>query len=171
MGLKLRIHPLAAALAHAQLPCLEGYLTGRAAIAKRMCTALEHVPGIRVPLVPAPARPSWYALPLGYEPAELGGLPIGRFLQAVHAEGATAADLPGSTRPLNDHPLFQHPAALLPGYADHQGPAAGDFPTAERVHGSTIKLPVWHCGTDLHLADAYTAALTKVAHHHEDLLT
>jgi perosamine synthetase len=89
----------------------------------------------------------------------------------VHAEGATDADLPGATRPLNDHPLFRAPGDLLPGYADYQGPAAGNFPAAERVHGSTVKLPVWHRDQDLHLADAYTAAITKVARHHKELLT
>ncbi|MEV7084726.1 DegT/DnrJ/EryC1/StrS family aminotransferase [Streptomyces sp. NPDC093085] len=40
MVLKLRIPPLAAALSPAQLPRLEGYPTGRAASAGRMCAAL-----------------------------------------------------------------------------------------------------------------------------------
>jgi perosamine synthetase len=39
------------------------------------------------------------------------------------------------------------------------------------VHASTVKLPVWHRDQDLHLADAYTAAITKVARHHKELLT
>lgn len=104
MGLKLRIHPLAAALARSQITRLEDYLTGRRAVADRMCTVLDSVPGIRVPDLPKAARPSWYALPLRYEPAELGGLPIERFL---HAEGATEANQPGSTCPLHTHPLFR----------------------------------------------------------------
>ncbi|MFV8128215.1 DegT/DnrJ/EryC1/StrS family aminotransferase [Streptomyces syringium] len=170
MGLKLRIHPLAAALARAQLTRLNSYLAGRQAIAARMCAALDGVPGIRVPHVPVSARPSWYALPLRYEPAELGGLPLQRFLDAVRAEGATEADRPGSTCPLGTHPLFQAPGALLPGYADRQGPAAGDFPAAEYVHSTTFKLPVWHRKEDVRLADAYTAALAKVASHAKDLL-
>ncbi|GAA2512171.1 DegT/DnrJ/EryC1/StrS family aminotransferase [Streptomyces thermolineatus] len=170
MGLKLRIHPLAAALAHAQLPRLDGYLAGRAAVAQRMCAALERVPGIRVPRVPAGARPSWYALPLRYEPAELGGLSVDRFLEALHAEGATDADLPGSTRPLSDHPLFRTPGELLPGYAGRPRPAVGSFPAAAHVHGSTLKLPVWHRDQDFRLADAYTAAVAKVARHHKDIV-
>ncbi|MBB5119484.1 cell wall biogenesis protein [Streptomyces eurocidicus] len=170
MGLKLRIHPLAASLAHAQLPRLDGYLAGRQAIAARMCAALDGVPGIRVPHVPVSARPSWYALPLRYEPTELGGLPLQKFLDAVHAEGATEADQPGSTCPLGTHPLFQTPGALLPGYADGQDPAVGGFPSAEYVHATTFKLPVWHCEEDVRLADAYTAALAKVASHAKDLL-
>ncbi|MEU5052056.1 DegT/DnrJ/EryC1/StrS family aminotransferase [Streptomyces sp. NPDC021096] len=171
MGLKLRIHPLAAALAHAHLPRLDGYLAGRQAIAARMCAALDDVPGIRVPHVPVSARPSWYALPLRYKPAELGGLPLERFLDAVHAEGATAADRPGSICPLGTHPLFQAPGALLPGYADRQGPVADAFPAAEYVHATTLKLPVWHREEeDACLAGAYTAAITKVASYAKDLL-
>ncbi|MFF4928404.1 hypothetical protein ACFY2H_05810 [Streptomyces griseofuscus] len=107
---------------------------------------------------PSHAGPAWYALPLRYRQDQLAGLPVERFLVAVHAEGASEVDLPGSTRALGDHPLFHTPAALLPGYAGYQGPAADSFTTARRVHGSTVKLPVWHRDQDLHLADAYTAA-------------
>ncbi|WKX70832.1 DegT/DnrJ/EryC1/StrS aminotransferase family protein [Streptomyces sp. XD-27] len=170
MGLKLRIHPLAAAFARAQLPRLDGYLAGRLAIAARMCEALDDVPGVYPPYVPASARPAWYALPLRYESAELGGLPIRRFLDAVHAEGAVEADLPGATCPLGTHPLFRRPGALLPGYAGFQGPVAGEFPVAEHVHATTLKLPVWHGEDDVRLADAYTAAIAKAAAHAKDLL-
>ncbi|PNE37309.1 DegT/DnrJ/EryC1/StrS family aminotransferase [Streptomyces noursei] len=169
-GLKLRIHPLAAALAHAQLSRLDGYLAGRRAIADRMCAALDDVPGVHAPYVSTSAQPAWYALPLRYEPAELGGLPIQRFLDAVHAEGAVEADPPGSICPLGTHPLFQHPGAVLPGYADYHGPASGELPVAEYVHATMFKLPVWHREDDVRLADAYTAAIAKVAAHAKDLL-
>ncbi|MCZ0975870.1 hypothetical protein O1L55_40715 [Streptomyces albulus] len=96
--------------------------------------------------------------------------PVERFLEAVHAEGASEVNFPGSTRALGDHQLFHTPGALLPGYADHQGPAADSFITARRVHGSTVKPPVWHRDQDLHLADAYTAAIVKVAEHHKELV-
>ncbi|MEU9247434.1 aminotransferase class I/II-fold pyridoxal phosphate-dependent enzyme [Streptomyces sp. NPDC048385] len=170
MGLKLRIHPLAAALANAQLPRLQGYLDGRQAVAARMRQALRDVPGIDVPHPPAHARPAWYALPLRYDPDQLAGLPVERFIEAVHAEGASEIDLPGSTRALGDHQLFHTPGALMPGYADHQGPAADSFTNARRVHGSTVKLPVWQRDQDRYLADAYTAAIIKVAEHHKELV-
>ncbi|MER5784343.1 DegT/DnrJ/EryC1/StrS family aminotransferase [Streptomyces mobaraensis] len=169
MGLKLRIHPLAAALARTQLTRLEDYLTGRRAVAARMCARLDGVPGIRVPELPAVAQPSWYALPLRYEPAELGGLPIERFLDALHAEGATEADVPGSIRPLHTHPLFRTPGALLPGYADGRSLPANGFPAADRAHATTLKLPVWHREGEARLADAYTAAVAKVATHAKEL--
>ncbi|MFC5148953.1 DegT/DnrJ/EryC1/StrS family aminotransferase [Streptomyces aureoversilis] len=170
MGLKLRIHPFAAALARTQLTRLDVHLAGRQRIAARMCAALDSVPGIHVPDLPTAARPSWYALPLHYERAELGGLPLERFLDAVHAEGAKEADQPGSTCPLVTHPLFQAPGDLLPGYAGRQGTAAGAFPAAEYVHATTFKLPVWHREEDVHLADAYAAAIAKVASHAKDLM-
>ncbi|MBT2386582.1 hypothetical protein [Streptomyces sp. ISL-11] len=66
--------------------------------------------------------------------------------------------------------LFQRPRALLPGYADRQGPAAGDFPTAEHVHAATVKLPVRHRDQDIPLADDCTAAIAEVASHAKDLL-
>ncbi|MFI9719194.1 hypothetical protein ACIHFE_05975 [Streptomyces sp. NPDC052396] len=88
----------------------------------------------------------------------------------ISAEGAGAADQTGSTCPLGTHPLFRTPGALLPGYADHQGPAVGDFPAAEHVHATALKLPVWHGQEDVRLADAYTAAIAKVASHAKDLL-
>ncbi|MCC3776473.1 hypothetical protein [Streptomyces sp. UNOB3_S3] len=120
--------------------------------------------------MPVAARPSWYALPLRYEPADLGGLPLQRFLDAVRAEGAIEADRPGSTCPLGTHPLFQAPGALLPGYAGRQDCAVGDLPAAGYVHATTFKLPVWHREEDVRLADACTAAVAKVASHAKDLL-
>ncbi|WP_442802383.1 DUF5753 domain-containing protein [Streptomyces sp. CMB-StM0423] len=93
-----------------------------------------------------------------------------RFLAAVHAEGATMVDHPGSTRPVGDHPLFHAPRELIPHYPVAQDPALGDCRGAARVHASTLKLPVWHRPEDSALAGAYAAALAKVARHYKDLL-
>lgn len=65
---------------------------------------------------------------------------------------------------------LSRPGALLPGYADREAPVVGGFPVAEYVHATTLKLPVWHREDDVRLADAYTAAIAKVADHHKDLL-
>ncbi|GAA0432189.1 hypothetical protein [Streptomyces luteireticuli] len=97
-------------------------------------------------------------------------MPKSQIQDAVRAEGATEADRPGSACPLGTHPLFQTPGALLPGYADHQNPAADGFLAAEYMHAHTFKLPVWHREEDIRLADAYTAALAKVTSHAKDLL-
>lgn len=169
MGLKFRIHPLAAAIALSQLTHLDGYLDGRNLIASRMRDALNDLPGIRVIDVPDGARPSWYGMIIRYDSDELNGLPIHRFYDALKAEGCLELDRPGSTCPLNLHPLFQAPAALFPHHTGMPSYAAGQFPRAEAFHANTLKLPVWHREEDVPLADAYVGAFAKVTARHRDL--
>lgn len=170
MGLKHRIHPLAAAIALQQLDHLAIYLDGRARIARRMVDAINTIPGLQA-IEPAPGdTAAWYGLMVRYEPAELDGLPIGQFFTALQAEGATEADRPGSTCPLNLLRLFQEPGPLFPRLAGRFAYAPGQFPVAEAFHQHTIKLPVWHDDADLPLADAYVRALRKVSDHHAALL-
>lgn len=170
MGLKFRIHPLAAAIALDQLDHLDEYLDGRQAIARYIIDELSDTPGISVPDVPLGHRASWYGLPLLYQPEELDGLPADRFYRALRAEGCHEADRPGSTCPLNLHPLFQDPSLLFPAYNGKITYAAGDFPVAERVHANTIKLPVWHQEEDKKIAAEYVSAIRKVSEHHHELL-
>ncbi|WP_327070845.1 DegT/DnrJ/EryC1/StrS family aminotransferase [Kitasatospora sp. NBC_01250] len=170
-GLKLRIHPLAAALAHDQLTRLDGYLAGRAEIAAYLTTEFARIPGFEVVPMPDGVIPSWYGLTLTYHPGELDGLSIERFHQALIAEGATEFDRPGSTCPLNQLPLYQHPAQLFPGHPrSHRPYKEGDFPIAEHAHAHTIKLPVWHREQDRPLAESYVRAAIKVSNHHKELL-
>jgi dTDP-4-amino-4,6-dideoxygalactose transaminase len=169
MGLKFRIHPLAAAIALGQLAHLDTYLHGRDLIANRMREALRGLPGITVIDVPDGVRSSWYGMILRYQPEGLGGLPIERLCDALKAEGCNELDRPGSTCPLNLHLLFQAPNALFPHCAQMPAYAAGQFPRAEAFHANTLKLPVWHREADLPLADAYTDAFAKVTAHHRDL--
>ncbi|MFJ5924674.1 DegT/DnrJ/EryC1/StrS family aminotransferase [Kitasatospora sp. NPDC092948] len=113
-GLKLRIHPLAAAIAHDQLARLDGYLAGQAEIARHLTGRLAGTPGLEVAALPDGLIPSWYGLTLTYRPDELGGLPIERFHQALIAEGTTEFDRPGSTCPLNQLPLYQQARHAVP---------------------------------------------------------
>lgn len=170
-GLKLRIHPLAAALAHDQLARLDTYLAGREEIAAYLTRELDRTPGLEVAPMPEGVKSSWYALTAVYRSDQLGGLSLGRFHEALVAEGATEFDLPGSTRPLNQLPLYQHPSHLFPGYpAARSRYRPGDFPIAEKAHAHTIKLPVWHREQDLKLAEQYVSAARKVSEHHKELL-
>ncbi|MFD5111185.1 DegT/DnrJ/EryC1/StrS family aminotransferase [Streptomyces sp. NPDC058391] len=170
-GLKLRIHPLAAALAHDQLSRLDSYLAGRAEMAAYLTAEFARIPGFEVAPMPDGVVPSWYGLTLTYHPGELGGLGIERFHQALVAEGATEFDRPGSTCPMNQLPLYQHPAMLFPGHPhSHRRYEAGDFPIAEHTHAHTIKLPVWHREEDRPLAASYVRAAIKVSDRHKELL-
>lgn len=170
VGLKHRVHPLAASIALDQLGHLDDYLDGRAQIAAYLLEHLKDTPGIRVPQPGATLRPSWYGLILKYQPAELGGLPIERYHEALLAEGCAEADRPGSTCPLNLLPLFQDPSGLFPAYEGKFAYRPGDFSGAEAFHAGAIKLPVWHREEDISLARQYVEGFRKVSAHHRDLL-
>jgi perosamine synthetase len=170
MGLKHRIHPLAAAIACDQLGHLDEYLKGRERIAAYLIEHLDELPGIVVPRLRPDVRSSWYGLILQYRSEELDGLPIGRFYDAFKAEGAHEVDRPASTCPLNLLPLFQEPGPLFPQYEGKLRHARGDFPRAEEMHRNTLKLPVWHREEDMPLVDYYIEAFRKVAEHYRDLL-
>lgn len=172
MGLKFRIHPLAASIALDQLDRLDDYLAGRARVARYLCDHLGQLPGIAVPQVPEGNRPAWYGLPLTLVPDELGGLPVERFYEALHAEGLAEVDRPGSTCPLNRLPLFHDPEPLFPHYRylNQTSYRSGQFPVAEQVWHHTLKLPVWHREEDLSLVDRYIEGFRKVIENHYELL-
>lgn len=169
MGLKHRIHPLAASLALDQLSQLDRYLEGRTTIAEYFCHRLSGLPGITVPEVPLGVRSSWYGLLLRYHTDELDGLSIERFVEALRAEGCREVDRPGSTSPVNFLPLFQEPEPLFPSYKGGLTYGPGEFPVAEAVHADTLKLPVWHREEDLPLVDSYIKAFRKVTDRYRDL--
>ncbi|RJQ79989.1 DegT/DnrJ/EryC1/StrS family aminotransferase [Pseudonocardiaceae bacterium YIM PH 21723] len=172
MGLKFRIHPLAAAIALDQLGSLDNYLARREVTANYLRQELGHVPGIKFPEIQDGVRPAWYGLPLTYVPEELGGLPIERFHTALLAEGLHEIDRPGSTGPLNQLPLFQDPEPMFPHYSARAEVAyrGGQFPVAEQVWRNTLKLPVWHRLEDLPLIDNYIEGIRKVVDRHTELL-
>ena len=170
MGLKHRIHPLAASIAIDQLYHADDYIAGRQRIARVITEGLRDVPGIRVATPGDGCISSWYGLILQYQPDELDGLAIERYFEAVQAEGCCEADRPGSTCPLHLLPLFQGPEGLFPGYVGGFGYQPGDFPRAEDFHMRSIKLPVWHREEDLPLVGRYVEAFHKVSASYRRLL-
>lgn len=169
MGLKLRIHPLAAAIANEQFDNLESVLEGRRAVAVLMMDRLKKIRGITVPDIGDSIKPSWYAMMIGYDSEKFEGLSIQRFYDALKAEGCKEFDIPSSTCPLNYHPLFQNPGKLFPNYKNKFSYRIGDFPDAEKFHNSTLKLPVWHREQDLPIVEKYLSAIEKVAENYKEL--
>ncbi|MFK4102910.1 DegT/DnrJ/EryC1/StrS family aminotransferase [Streptomyces sp. NPDC019531] len=170
MGLKHRIHPLAARIALDQLDHLDEYLDGRERVAAHLRDQLDGVPGVVVLRTDRDVRSSWYGLILQYRGEELGDLPIERFHEALQAEGCCEVDRPGSTCPLNLLPLFQEPGPLLPEYEGKFSYAPGDFPRAEAFHQGILKLPVWHREEDMHLVEGYVEAFRKVTDNYRELV-
>jgi perosamine synthetase len=170
MGLKHRIHPLAARIALDQLAHLDMYLAGRERVAAALIDGLADLPGLVTPKRTSDVRASWYGFILQYRADELDGLPIERAYAALQAEGCRELDRPGSTCPLNLLPLFHEPGPLFPGLADDFRYKPGDFPRSEAFHRNVFNLPVWHRDDDRSVIGQYIEAFQKVFTSHRDLL-
>ena len=162
LGLKLRIHPLAAAMAEQQLDTMPAVLAGRRRCAGILCRELEAIPGIELPPVPEHASPSWYGL-IFHLDRELFRRGLGgEVLAALTAEGCSAIDHPKITAPVNRFPLFREPGRVHRGYGSlPERELAG----AEDFFARAWKLPVWHREEDDGLVGQYLDAIRKVMHH------
>ncbi len=170
-GLKLRIHPLAAAIADEQLDHLDAVIVARNAQAAVMVEGLTDIPGFTPPRCSSSTWPSWYAFVIRYDPSALGRLTIGQVHNALLAEGCVEADRPNSTQPLNLLPLFQEPHVIFPKYRGRPSCYPGQFPKAEAFHASILKIPVWHRIEDSIVATRYCDAFRKISFHHNELIT
>lgn len=170
MGLKYRAHPLAVAIADELFLNLDTLLEQRRVYAAKIITALSGVPGLIPPNL-AGVEPSFYALTFQYDQEALGGLPLERFLQALHAEGLSEMDHPGSTMPLNVLPLFQKPERLFPNYATTPfSYTPEDFPQAAQYFKRALKMPVWGYPDEEPMVDAYIRGILKVLNGYTHLL-
>ena len=116
----------------------------------------------------------WYYARGLYRAEELGGLPAGRFAEAVKAEGAPCG--PGANMPLHVHPLFREfdffglgkPTVLAFGQRDvRQG--KGALPVTERIDEIAVSVP-WIKKDDEEVIAAVAGAFRKVAELAEELL-
>lgn len=162
LGLKLRIHPLAAAIAEQQLDTMPAVLAGRRRCARILRRELGAIPGIELPPIPEQAEPSWYGL-IFHLDRELAGRGLGpQVLAALAAEGCSSIDHPKITAPVHGLPLFRDPGRVFPGYAS---PPERAFPGAEDFYARAWKLPVWHREEDDALVEQYLEAIRKVMRH------
>jgi perosamine synthetase len=162
LGLKLRIHPLAAAIAEQQLDTIPAVLAGRRRCARILRGELGAIPGIELPPVPEAAEPSWYGL-VFHLSRELCDRGKGdEVFAALAAEGCAALDRPKITAPVHRLPLFREPGGVFPGYA---APPERVFPAADDFYARAFKLPVWHRAEDDALVEQYLAAIRKVMRH------
>jgi dTDP-4-amino-4,6-dideoxygalactose transaminase len=170
MGLKFRIHPLAAAIANEQFDNIRSIMRKRRETAKKLIKALGSMQGISVPKIPADVEPGWYAFVMQYKSEELGGLSLEKFYEALHVEGCDELDRPNSTCPLNQLPLFQNPKTFFPKYSFKKNYSPGQFPVAETFHKNSLKLPVWHRPQDDAVVDLYIKAFKKVTENYREVL-
>lgn len=169
-GLNLRMHPFAAVIIHEQLKHLPRQVQERREVAQYIMEELRGVPGISFPRIPNGAEPAWYALTILYDAKLLHDVPRKYFVEALVAEGATGADIPGSTCPLTEFHCFRKGSIAFdePSSSPLQH-FKGEFHNAEHFHGNLIKLPVWYGPQRFEYARAYVNAITKVVNNIDDV--
>lgn len=163
LGLKLRIHPLAAAIAEQQLDTMPAVLAGRRRYAAILRRELATLPGIELPPIPEHADPNWYGLMFHLDRELFSRGLHGEVLAALAAEGCLCVDHPKITAPVHRFPLFREPGRVFPGYASLPERA---FLGAEDFFARALKLPVWHREEDATLVEQYLIAIRKVMRHY-----
>jgi dTDP-4-amino-4,6-dideoxygalactose transaminase len=151
LGWKWRPTPIAMAIALVSLDDLDLRIERFTANRERLNDALDGVPGIRMVrnLPKATGCELYGGIQFLFDAEALGGLPPGRFVEAVAAEGVPLVG------PKVDH--VEHTRSLftqdLPGLwgKGHVGPAniplpryrEGDFPVSEKLRDTTLVMPGW----------------------------
>ena len=106
-GYKYRMHQMSSAVGRVQLRHYRERMEEIQSGMNHFWDLLEGVPGVKPHRPPADSNSTmggWYAAHGLYQPDELGGLPIGKFAEAVVAEGGICS--PGANFPLHLHPLL-----------------------------------------------------------------
>ncbi len=129
-GLKYRAHPLALAMALAQLDDLAALVDGRQEPADMICAALNELPGVRLlSRSTGSTRHSYYSLVALFDPAECG-YAREQFVAALRAENIRIADVPLQMRSMHHYPLVQDAGFGQNGYG---------FSNSLRITGQALK--------------------------------
>jgi len=177
-GYKYRINQLASAMGRVQIKHYDQRIATIRKAMNHFWDLLEGVPGLRPHRVDEGAGDTmagWYA-PAGlYRPAELGGLSVTRFAEAVRAEGAPCT--PGINKPLHVHPLLteadvyghDRPTRIAFAARDliHE---QGSLPVSETIGAHTYSIP-WFKHYRPAVIEQYAQAYRKVAENYQELLT
>ena len=171
-GFKYRISAMHAALGRVALSKLDERNARRSSGVQYLYDQLGEIPGIVPPTIPEHIKPVHFLKGFVlYEPEQLGGLPVGRFVEALRAEGADV----GSGAGLHHHPGALHLQPLFTGRKhwafEHAANAEsmkhvkyghGVLPAAENLSQDRIGMPGLPRPTR-ELLDQYVEAFRKVA--------
>jgi dTDP-4-amino-4,6-dideoxygalactose transaminase len=172
LGFNFRPHPLAAAMAMAQLPHLAGWIRNKErnfARLFRRVAGIAELHGAEFLRRHKGSVHGYHMAPLKVVHPELRGLPRSVIVDALRAEGVPVGGYVGTPIPLRPRfrdlvfygrgcPWTCRHAVRLPDYA------AGNWPVAERVcREGEIILMGNHYALDLKLMDQYATAIEKLA--------
>ncbi|MEA3322911.1 MAG: DegT/DnrJ/EryC1/StrS family aminotransferase [Patescibacteria group bacterium] len=160
-GQKFRAHPLAIAMAAQQFKHLDEWINQKSEYANQFVAELGSCQFLNMPSF-RDSKPSWYAFVMQYDKDKANGVKVEKFVEALHAEGLSEVDIPGSTGPIHNLPLFVSPEQPFPRLYQKESSTTSAFPVAERFYNSAIKLPVWAFVQDAEVVMAYIKGFQKV---------
>lgn len=153
LGLKLRMNPIAAALARSQLARLGERNAAGVAQVRRLNDRLAQLPGLVEPPCPADAKRIYYANNILFLDEKKAGASRPEIVKALQAEGVKAREL--------RYPL-QH---KMPLYSEaewwHHKPIIPDLPGSDEANRTAIALPYFTSEAP-ELVDQYASAFEKV---------
>ena len=160
LGLKLRIHPMSAALARIQLRKLDAHNARKVAAIRRLNDRLRQLPGLHEPSSRADMNRTYFSWNVLFLDEAEAGMTRAACLKALKAEGVQA----------NAHVYtLQHKLAL---YSEanwwHHAPVIPDLPASTLANQTAIALPRFT--TDVpELVEQYVKAFEKVWAHRREL--
>ena len=170
-GLKMRLHPLGAALALCYLRKLEQIMESRKENLALLVKLLSDVPCLQfLPTREGYQRGAYFRFIAKYDREAADGLPLELFLEAIEAEGATLIKPGKLAKPLHLTKIFQTnedgmypdgwPKSVNNGKTSFNY-RLGDFPIAEAFSSNTVQFPAFtsSCADVIH---QYVAAIIKV---------
>lgn len=175
-GRKHRMHQISAAVGRVQLESYDERMDEIQRAMNYFWDLLKDVSGIRAhrPDDEDSTMGGWYAPKGLYDPNELGGLSVGRFAEAVRAEGSSCSA--GCNFALHTHPLLHEadvyghgePTRIANAHRDVRE-QEGDLPVAEGIQKRCFAIP-WFKRYRPDVVEQHANAFRKVAENHDVLL-
>jgi len=180
LGLKWRAHPLALALARVSLRSLDYRNRKRDEFRRKLFEALDEIPGVKPVKSYPKAKPAGFygGLKLIYQPDDLDGLPVERYVEALRAEGVPISRYGRKLEHLRmifrrGFDLWGHGRGPLGGeflgLPPFKGYKEGDFPVAESLIGRILSIPAY-IDPEEGFLEGVIKAFEKVAANHKRLL-
>ncbi|KAI9737591.1 MAG: hypothetical protein M1818_005595 [Claussenomyces sp. TS43310] len=170
LGLNLRAHPLAIALANQQLDHLPAHDRYRQAYAAYMKSKLSSIPFLKMPSVgnSRQDKHAWYAFVMQFDSSKApDGLTREDFVRQLTDDyGLKEVDIPRSTGLLNDLPLFMYPHEAMPRFGSepwYEVQPTAQFPKASSFYQRAIKLPMWATDSDKPIVEHYARSFLALA--------
>ncbi len=163
LGIKLRVHPVAAILAKIQLKHLDERNAAGVAQVKRLNDRLTQLPGLSAPYVRPECERVYYNRNFLFLDPVKAGMSREACRKALRAEGVHVGVYSGLGNLLHTYPIFQEAQWW------HHLPAVPDkMPGCEEVRNTGIQLPYFTCDAP-ELVDQYIKAFEKVWAHRKEL--